>query len=235
MNDMNGMLRFRESFRGYNRDDVNAYIEQMNMIFSRKEGELRAYIADLESRASAAAQMQSTAPAHTDEEWKEMNATVEALRLEVSRLTEELSAARTAVSDSESVEKSKLYDSMSAQVGNILIVANNNADKILSEAHAEADKIRLQAEVDAQSKRAEADRAMEEMVKALDQKLKTISDDCLDEYRKLIADAQVRFGLLSETMKTEAQKLLHGVDQKGKELEEQISTEYGSTETIIEG
>ena len=233
MNDMNGMLRFRESFRGYNRDDVNAYIEQMNLLFSRKEGELRAYIADLESRTSAAAQAQSSA-SHSDEEWKEMNATVESLRREVSRLTEELSAAR-AVGNDESVEKSKLYDSMSAQVGNILIVANSNADKILSDARAEADNIRAEAEAEALRKKAETDRAMKETVRVLDRKLKTISEDCIDEYRKLVADAQVRFGLLSETMKEEAKKLLSSVDQKGRELEEQISTEYGNSETIIEG
>ena len=45
MNDSNSMLRFRESFRGYNKDDVNAYIEQVNARFSRRESDLRAHTA----------------------------------------------------------------------------------------------------------------------------------------------------------------------------------------------
>ena len=49
---MNDNFRFRESFRGYNRDDVNAYIEQINIVFSHKEAELRTYIAELEKQLS---------------------------------------------------------------------------------------------------------------------------------------------------------------------------------------
>ena len=55
MNDSNSMLRFRESFRGYNKDDVNAYIEQVNVRFSRRESDLRAQIADLQNRQPAPA------------------------------------------------------------------------------------------------------------------------------------------------------------------------------------
>ena len=55
MNDSNSMLRFRESFRGYNKDDVNAYIEQVNARFSRRESDLRAQIADLQNRMPAPA------------------------------------------------------------------------------------------------------------------------------------------------------------------------------------
>ena len=57
------MLRFLESFRGYNRDDVNAYIEQINIHFSKKEAELRAVIADLENRTVTPTQL------HTDLEY----------------------------------------------------------------------------------------------------------------------------------------------------------------------
>ena len=34
-------FRFRESFRGYNRSDVNSYIEQINQKFNRREEELK--------------------------------------------------------------------------------------------------------------------------------------------------------------------------------------------------
>ena len=37
-------MKFRESFRGYNKEDVNSYIEQMNIKFSRRESELLAMI-----------------------------------------------------------------------------------------------------------------------------------------------------------------------------------------------
>ena len=53
------MLRFRESFRGYNRDDVNAYIEQLSIMYSKKEAELRAEIAELQAAVTVNENMHS--------------------------------------------------------------------------------------------------------------------------------------------------------------------------------
>lgn len=121
VNDSKAMLRFRESFRGYNKDDVNAYIEQVNMRFSRKESELRAQIAEMQQN-----NFTSSSAASTDNraEYDRMNQKLQETIAENERLTAEIeNLKKLSSADSEKGEKSKLYDSMSSQVGNILIIA----------------------------------------------------------------------------------------------------------------
>lgn len=179
MNDSNSMLRFRESFRGYNKDDVNAYIEQVNMRFSRRESDLRAQIADLQNRQPA------PAAAPVDDGTKKRLQEAESENAKLKAELEELK--NSAAGDSEKDEKSRLYDSMSSQVGNILIVANSNADKIRSDAEEDARRIKAEAELEAEKIRRDAETKMNSMIAELDGKLKSVSDNYLDSYAKLIA------------------------------------------------
>ena len=216
MNDTT-MLRFRESFRGYNKDDVNAYIEQIHMKFTRREAELRAQLAELSNSLCC--------QAGSDEA---LVAELEAAKLALSRTEAEnkelktmIEASKTAMAESnnETAEKSKLYDSMSAQVGNILIVANSNAEKILGDAKREADRIKCEAE-----------EAKTAMIAALETKLKAISDQCLREYEMLVSEAKVRFGQITEDMKMRSEDLLATTERKSRELEIQITGEYATSE-----
>ncbi len=226
------MMRFRESFRGYNKDDVNAYIEQVNLKFNRRESELRAQIAELQSVAQpVAAPTPAVVPAENGE--------LEALKAELSAAkaeNEELKTrlAKATANDStenETAEKSKLYDSMSAQVGNILIVANSNAEKILNDAKTEAERIRTEASVEAEQIRRAAEEKLNGMTAVLEEKLKGVSEKCLNEYEVLMSEARVRFGQITDTMKERAKTLLVEADQKGRALEDQITEEYSASET----
>ncbi len=222
------MLRFRESFRGYNRDDVNAYIEQMNLRFSRKEAELRSQIAELQSSASKPEKAEEST---VSPELEELKAEVARLTSDNDTLKKELEEekAKTA-GGSETEEKSKLYDSMSSQVGNILIVANSNADKIVSDAESEAIRIKAEAQLDAEKIKLEADRKMNTMIAELDSKIKSMSDSYIDDYRKIVSEAQVKFSLVTDDMKKRSEQLLVNADSVSKDIERQISEEYRKAE-----
>lgn len=227
MNDTTGM-RFRESFRGYNKDDVNAYIEQIHMRFSRRESELRAQIAEVQSLAGR------TADAGLQAELEALKITLTGVEAENRDLKAKLEQTRlaSAEAETENAEKSKLYDSMSAQVGNILIVANSNADKIVNDAKAEADKLKADALAKAETIKRETEEKMNAMIEALETKLKYVSDHCLAEYETVVTEARARFGEINETVKARSEELLASADQKSKELEKQITGEYSVSETV---
>ncbi len=230
MNDSNQtMLRFRESFRGYNKDDVNAYIEQINLRFSRREAELNEQISRLQSACGndAAPTVQEEASHQELEALREALAKSEAEREEMSLRLEKMKDK--AVADSDNAEKSRLYDSMSAQVGNILIVANSNADKILSDAKGEAERIRSEAAYDAEKCRLSAQQKMDGMIRELDIKLKNVADRCLEEYKLLAAEAGMRFGEITDDMKARTSELLSSTEQRSRELERQIVSDYASS------
>ena len=218
MNDSNSMLRFRESFRGYNKDDVNAYIEQVNARFSRRESDLRAQIADLQNRMPAPA-------ANTADDGTKKR--LEAAETENAKLKAELEELKnSAAGNSEKDEKSRLYDSMSSQVGNILIVANSNADKIRNDAEEDAKRIKAEAELEAEKIRRDAETKMNTMIDELEGKLKSVSDSYLDSYANLIADSNHRFTEIPDSMKARSEQLLADADNAGREIGRKIADGY---------
>ena len=227
MNDTT-MLRFRESFRGYNKDDVNAYIEQIHMKFTRRESELRAQMAEVQQMPCQNG-ANDTALARDLEAAKEALASAEARNHALMAELEALKA-NVAASEQETAEKSKLYDSMSAQVGNILIVANSNADQILRDAKAEADKLKADAVYEAEKTRQEAEEKLNGMIRALEAKLATVSERCLAEYEALVTEAGHRFGEITETMKNRSCEFFASADRKTRELEKQITSEYSASD-----
>jgi cell division septum initiation protein DivIVA len=201
------MLRFRESFRGYNRDDVNAYIEQINIHFSKKEAELRAIIADLEAQSAL------KASAHNDDEFTALTNEIEALKAENSRLNEELQKANQSI-ENEIEEKSKLYDSMSTQVGSIIIQANSNADKIVAEAKTEAENIKVSATIKSKEIIDEATKKKEEAIAFIDDLLAKASREYLSEYTKVIDETNAKLITISESVYAKAETMLSVLDNK---------------------
>ena len=201
------MLRFRESFRGYNRDDVNAYIEQINLHFSKKEADLRAIIADLENKVN------QNANTCNNSETESLKNQVVSLKEENSSLKTELTKAKACV-ENEAEEKSKLYDSMSAQVGSIIIQANSNADKIITEAKIEAENIKMNASLRAKEITDEAQRKKEETIKCIEDILRTASNECISEYSEIIDGTNIRLKSIGENVKTKAEEMLINLENK---------------------
>lgn len=227
MNSSKAMIRFRESFRGYNKDDVNAYIEQVNLIFSKKESELKAQIVELQEKTAV------EAPVSAD------NAEIESLKqklsdalLENQRLSAEIESIKKQETDeNERAEKSKLYDSMSSQVGNILIVANNNADKIIKDAELYASKIMSEAEIEAEKIKISAEQKKNLMISELELKLKSVSDSYMRDYESLVTEAQIKFSSITEKLKLKSEELLMTADNFSKDIGKQISDEFSRVDS----
>lgn len=201
------MLRFRESFRGYNRDDVNAYIEQINLHFSKKEADLRAIIADLENKVNQNSNINN-------------NAEIESLKKQISELNNanstlesELAKAKASV-ESEAEQKSKLYDSMSSQVGSIIIQANSNAEKIVAEAKIEAENIKMNASLRAKEITDEALKKKEETIRYIEEALNAASVECISEYSEIISETNSKLISISDNAKAKAEKMLLNLENK---------------------
>ncbi len=219
------MLRFRESFRGYNRDDVNSYIEQLNIVFSRREAEYKATISELEEKASA--QAEPSVYTHTDAEWDDINSRLVNALAEVEELNRKLAEARKEIETSNDVEKQKMYDSMSSQVGNIIISANNNADKIVSEAKATAEAIKSEASAYADALRLEAETKKAEIISSANKTAKEFSEHCIKEYLALSSDAVKCFNEITDNVKARIDILTYSFDSKRKEIEKRLNQTEG--------
>lgn len=207
----NEMLRFRESFRGYNRDDVNAYIEQLSLHFSKKEADLRVIISDLESK------LNHNENTHTEAEFDDLKSQLDALKSENSRLQSELDATNQCI-ENEAEEKSKLYDSMSAQVGSIIIQANTNADKIISDAKQEAENIKTSASITSKEILDEAQRKKDETIKNINEILNTASKECVNLYSDIINDTNERLKSIGDYVRSRAEAMLTDLENKASQI-----------------
>lgn len=206
------MLRFRESFRGYNRDDVNAYIEKININFSKKEAELRAVICDLENKANSASSQVSV------DEFEAIKNELQLLKEENIKLKESINTPEQSSDD----EKSKLYDSMSAQVGNIIIIANSNAEKIVSDAKAQAEDIVSKARAEASVIVSEAEAKKANAVAYMENELRTVSNECLVSYNALISEANMSFTNISDNVKAKTELIITALNEKTKAIENKL-------------
>ncbi len=166
-------ISFRTSMGGYNKDDVNRYIQQMHFQFSRAEEQKEAEITKLRQELSSK-QQNADADGELKKENEElkarleegsassaaMKAELEELRASLAAAREELDAAKATLEEkstefaafrekTEGGEREQLaqrYEKMSCQLGDIFLTANADADRIRSEAEKEASGIRADAE-----------------------------------------------------------------------------------------
>lgn len=209
------MLRFRESFRGYNRDDVNAYIEQINSNFSKKEAELRAVITDLQVKA---ADNVSDKDNIGDESICSVRQELERSKLEIERLMAELNEFKNK-SNGDCEEKSKLYDSMSAQVGSIIIQANSNAETIVSNAKAVADRMLADSMVRSNKILDEAESIKSEATRFAENYMAQISDVCIEEYDSMLSELNFRLNELAYSIKNRSEAILNSFNEKIEKLD----------------
>ncbi len=210
----NREIRFRESFRGYNRDDVNAYIEQLNGIFARKEADMHAYISELEAKLKCA--LEQPIPEHTNEEYNELLTKLEDANNEISRINEENAVKNEA-------EKSKIYDEMSAQVGNIIISANTNAEKIVAEANDQAALIRSEADTYANSVKEEANKLRDEIICNVNSKVRDFAIECVTQYGAVIGETNIKLESVADNLKSRSEALLSTLETKSKEIEAKLT------------
>ncbi len=194
-NSENKMILFRDSRKGYDKEDVNRYIEEMNIRFASTEAALNGKLKQLEELTARGAA--------EEESLRALEAKIAALEEENALLREKAaeneSAAEAENAVSEPERPALSYDEASRRLGDILLKANLDADRIVADAEAEAEKqlagaekraddIRLDAAVTA---RLMTDRVKQRLSEVTEEYLKKLSDlsaASAGEYRKLCDD-----------------------------------------------
>lgn len=223
-------VAFRSAMSGYNRKDVNAYIIDINRKFEEQEAELCAQITSAEERATQSetaaqtAREDAAAAVQAKEEAEAVLAalreSVDALKEENVRLTEEIAALQAKVieaeknavdPESEEIKKSMKYDQISAQIGDILINANSSADRIVAAANAEATRIMTETEDEATYIRARLSDAADHMLTHISTELHDSTDHCMSELLTALRDMRDSTGSLLAEFEKRNQELKNKV------------------------
>lgn len=197
-NDEKNMVAFRLSRRGYDRQDVNRYIEEMSLRFTASENALRSRIKELEARLSGEDCEKSPVA-------EKLTAENRALREENRRLAEENSR----LSENCRPEDSAEYREISEKLGDIILKANLDADRVKNEAEAEAEKlmseaseradaVRLKSAVDARVLLSNVRTSLGDLTEKQLSALKTVSKDTVSEYEKLYKELEERFDAMGK-------------------------------------
>ena len=197
-NDEKNMVAFRLSRRGYDRQDVNRYIEEMSLRFTASENALRSRIKELEARLSGEDCEKSPVA-------EKLTAENRALREENRRLAEE----NRRLSEDCRPEDSAEYREISEKLGDIILKANLDADRVKSEAEAEAEKlmseaseradaVRLKSAVDARVLLSIVRTSLGDLTEKQLSALKTVSKDTVSEYEKLYKELEERFDAMGK-------------------------------------
>ncbi len=197
-NDEKNMVAFRLSRRGYDRQDVNRYIEEMSLRFTASENALRSRIKELEARLSGEDCEKSPVA-------EKLTAENRALREENRRLAEENSR----LSEDCRPEDSAEYREISEKLGDIILKANLDADRVKNEAEAEAEKlmseaseradaVRLKSAVDARVLLSNIRTSLSDLTEKQLSALKTVSKDTVSEYEKLYKELEERFDAMGK-------------------------------------
>lgn len=198
-NDEKNMVAFRLSRRGYDRQDVNRYIEEMSIRFTASENALRNRIRELELRLSD----ERSGDARNAETLAEEN---HALREENRRLSEENQRLQR-----EAGEKTDdgEFREVSEKLGEIVLRANldadrlkneaeTEADRLISEAEAHADEVRLKSAVDARVLMSNVRTGLTGLTEKQLSALKAVSEDTVSEYEKLYKELDERFAAMGK-------------------------------------
>ncbi|MBE6636360.1 MAG: hypothetical protein E7618_00990 [Ruminococcaceae bacterium] len=216
------MLVFRNARKGYDKDDVNRYIEEMNLRFVAIEEGLKARIRELEEQLSTQ-QKETDVVSDAMERLSRMteahrclNEENEALRASLSEAEGKLAEAEArlaeAAAKAEAVAepvvseepKPMSYEEAGARLGHIILKANLDADRIVAEAEDEgkrrladaarnADDIRLDAAVTARLMTERAKEKLSALTAEYMATLTAFSEQSAGEYRKLCEELQEKF------------------------------------------
>lgn len=200
-NDEKNMVAFRLSRRGYDRQDVNRYIEEMSIRFTATENALRNRIKELEERLCA----ENGEKPQDAEKLTEEN---RALREENKRLAEE-NKRLSEVGQVSRPEDNAEYRELSEKLGDIILKANLDADRMKNEAEAEAEKmlseaseraegVRLKSAVDARVLMSDVRTSLGNLTEKQLSALKTVSNDTVSEYEKLYKELEERFAAIGK-------------------------------------
>ena len=201
MNDISAPI-FRKAGRGYNKEDVNAYI----LTLSRHSEQLQASNAALEYEVRSLREALSEKSASADisaSELEKIKVEAEALSARVSSLYDELQIAKTeserlkseledAKNESEQVREA--YSKVCSKAGEILALAGDAADDILHRAGGRAHEIINDAKVKKDDMFRSITATADDFTDDIERYIKSATQNCMDRINESIAAIEKTVG-----------------------------------------
>ena len=227
------MVFFRTALGGFNRDDVNSYIEKLNAEFADRErtakrkleaaeskiAELEEKNAKLDAATSRIAELESVAEAREKliseyiTKVEQQAAEIEALcaskddaESEISLLSEKIESL------SETIRKSEKYDDISGQIGEIILSARSTADDIIAK-----------AEDEAAAKRANIDTEMENAAANFNARAATAAYAIKSQMKKLARDSYSAISKKAAETSEMLKKLAAHITSSADEFESKLA------------
>ncbi|MBE6582727.1 MAG: hypothetical protein E7648_05650 [Ruminococcaceae bacterium] len=206
------MVMFRNSRKGYDKNDVNRYIEDMNIRFTTAENRYISTVRMLEqdiekykADAGKAGELESA-----KRELGETKAKLAELENELASAKDELLKAKAefeeklANAPKEEVKTELSITDTESKLGSILVKANLDAQKILSDAEEEsrrkiaeaekaADSIRFDAAVKARIMTETTRKELAALTEEYMKNLNALSVESAEEYKRLSEELKARF------------------------------------------
>lgn len=209
------MVMFRNSRKGYDKNDVNRYIEDMNIRFTTAENRyvstIRMLEQDLENARRVPDLSSQLDKANSDND--ELRARIADAEAELLRAKEELEQAKAELEKQREcpVKTEFSVSETESKLGSILVKANLDAQKILSDAEEEsrrkiteaertAESIRFDAAVNARMMTESTKKELSSLTEEYMKSLTALSEESAGEYRRLCDELKVKF----EAAQTEA-------------------------------
>ena len=237
------MVLFRTALAGFNRDDVNSYLEKINADFTEREklakkrleaseaklaelesklGELdkaNARIAELEAEAKARENLITEHIANAEQqalEIERLTASKDDAESEISLLTEKITSLSDAIS------KSEKYDDISTQIGEIILSARSTAEEIVSKANEEAN-----------AKRSAANAEMENAASNFNARAATAAYAIKSQMKKLAKESYATIAEKAAETSDMLKKLADHINEATEEFEKQLTSGKTDAENAI--
>ncbi len=237
------MVFFRSAIGGFNRADVNSYIEKLNADFTERERLLKKKIDALDAKCNEFESVKNELElekARATELEKQLESSeiviegfkenVDAQAAEIERLKAEKLASESEINElserieslSEAICKSEKYDDISAQIGEIILSAKQAAETIVSK-----------AEKEAEAKRAEASEHIESAASSFNARAATAAYAVKNQIKKLAHDSYAKIAERAAETSDMLRSLAAHISGSSEQLDEELSSGNADIETTI--
>ncbi|MDD6799001.1 MAG: hypothetical protein PUE85_01060 [Firmicutes bacterium] len=190
---------FRKAGSGYNKSDVNKYIEDMNIRFDSETKRLKHEIDLLRIENELLKKHNQTVEQPVKEPDTE----------EIDRLKQEINRLETKLSEMTS------ESDISSKVGKVLLMAQNEADKIVCRAAEESETTKLEASVMSRLLLERTQRSLFALFDEYFERFSSCTGESSDEFKKIMLELRTKIRDISlhvdenvETIKNEINEML---------------------------
>ncbi len=225
---------FRESFRGYRKEDVNEYITEANLRFANREKDYKDKINSLSEKIASRDSELSAENKRLLSQIDAIKAENEFLLKKNGELHIKLEKAEETIKSAELkaeqemrdfADRKENIDAISSKVGNLLVSAQLNADKLIEDAKAEAEVIKNDAESCAKATLDKANAKADEILKTVNSKVKEMSEGYLLQFGAVVSGIKEDFLRITENAKSKADSLKKDILELKADVENRVGSD----------